>query len=271
MVEDYIECLFVKIKGKKQSYVAGVVYRPPNNNVVEFSNTMHYILEKLGRQQCYIMGDFNLDLLKHEKHPPTEQFLDMMYSNAYIPLINRPTRITKETSTLIDNIFTNNYDIKDSLYSGILQTDISDHYIVFHLSESDIINSQNNEYNLVRIANADRIAQYVQSIQNTDWTFLDTYQHCQCYFSKFLTKFKNIYDESFPLVRVKTQYRNRLPWLSKGMKESIKLKNKLYGISLKHPTFYNINKYKTYKNKLTSILKQEEKLYYQSQILANKK
>ena len=270
MIEDYIECLFVKIKGKKQSYVAGVVYRPPNSNVVEFSNTMHYILEKLGRQQCYIMGDFNLDLLKHEKHPPTEQFLDMMYSNAYIPLINRPTRITKETSTLIDNIFTNNYDIKDSLYSGILQTDISDHYIVFHLSESDIINSQKNEYNLVRIANADRIAQYVQSIQNTDWTFLDTYQHCQCYFSKFLTKFKNIYDESFPLVRVKTQYRNRLPWLSKGMKESIKLKNKLYGISLKHPTFYNINRYKTYKNKLTSILKQEEKLYYQSQILANK-
>ena len=133
MIEDYIECLFVKIKGKKQSYVAGVVYRPPNSNVVEFSNTMHYILEKLGRQQCYIMGDFNLDLLKHEKHPPTEQFLDMMYSNAYIPLINRPTRITKETSTLIDNIFTNNYDIKDSLYSGILQTDISDHYIVLIL------------------------------------------------------------------------------------------------------------------------------------------
>ena len=83
MVEDNIECLFVKIQGKIQSYVAGVVYRPPNSNVIEFSNTMHYILEKLGRQQCYIMGDFNLDLLKHEKHPPTEQFLDMMYANAF--------------------------------------------------------------------------------------------------------------------------------------------------------------------------------------------
>ena len=85
---------------------------------------MHYILEKLGRQQCYIMGDFNLDLLKHEKHPPTKQFLDMMNANAFIPLINRPTLITKKTSTLIDNIFMNNYDIKDSLYSGILQTDV---------------------------------------------------------------------------------------------------------------------------------------------------
>ena len=198
---------------------------------------MHYILEKLGRQQCYIMGDFNLDLLKHEKHPPTEQFLDMMYANAYIPLINRPTRITKETSTLINNIFTNIYDIKDSLYSCILQTDISAHYIVFQLSESDIINSQKNEYNLVRVANADRIAQYVQSIQNTDWTFLDTYQHCQYYFSKFLTKLKNIYDESFPLVRVKTQYRNRLPWLSKGMKESMKLKKQTVWHLSKTPNF----------------------------------
>ena len=135
---------FVKIKGKNQSYVAWVAFRPPKSNLVEFSNTMNYILEKLGRQSCYIMGDFNLDLLKHEKHPPTEQFLDMIYANAYIPLINRPTRITKETYTLIDNIFTNNYDIKYSLYFGILQTYMSDHYIVFHLTETDVINSQKN-------------------------------------------------------------------------------------------------------------------------------
>ena len=68
-----------------------------------------------------------------------------MYATAYIPLINCPTRITKETFTLIDTIFMNNYDFKDSLYSGTIQTDISDHSIVFHLSETDIINSQKNE------------------------------------------------------------------------------------------------------------------------------
>ena len=68
-----------------------------------------------------------------------------MYATAYIPLINRPARITKESCTLIDNIFMNNYDFKDSLYSGTIQTDISDHSIVFHLSENDIINSQKND------------------------------------------------------------------------------------------------------------------------------
>ena len=36
----------------------------------------------------------------------TEQFLDMVYANAYIPIINRPIRITKEISSLNNNIST---------------------------------------------------------------------------------------------------------------------------------------------------------------------
>ena len=66
------------------------------------------------------------------------------------------------------------------------------------------------------------------------------------------------------------RYRNRLPWLTEGLKKSINDKNKLYRISLKHPTCYNITKYKDYKNKLSSILKKREKMYYQSEIVANK-
>ena len=53
-------------------------------------------------RNCYIMGDYNLDLLKHEIHHPTENFLDIMYTNYLVPLINRPTRITRQSSTLID-------------------------------------------------------------------------------------------------------------------------------------------------------------------------
>ena len=161
----------------------------------------------------------------------------MMYANAYIPLINRSTRITKETSTLIDKIFSNNYDIKDSLYSGILQTDISDHYIVFHLSESDITNSQKNEYNLVRIANADRIAQYVQSIRNTDWTFLDAYQHCQCYFSKIPDKIKKYLRRVFSTYPSKIAVSESFTMAIKSMRESIKLKKQTVWHLSKTPNF----------------------------------
>ena len=41
-------------------------------------------------------------------------------------------------------------------------------------------------------------------------------------------------------------------------------------MSLIHPTTYNIHKYKHYKNKLTFVLKYEEKQFYQRQNIENK-
>ena len=150
------------------------------------------MLEKIACQPCYIMGNFNLDLLKHELHPPTEKFLDTMYANSLIPVINRPTRVTKDTCTLIDNIFTNDYDIIDNHFYGIIQANISDHYVLFHIR--NIINKtkQSDEYKVVRIINQSRTAQYIERIQDTDWSSLNTEKHCQAYLSKFLYMFKNI-------------------------------------------------------------------------------
>ena len=104
-----------------------------------------------------------------------------------------------------------------------------------------------------------------------DWSILDEYVTCESYFSHFLSIFKSVYDKSFPIIRVKKQYRNRLPWLTTGLKESIKRKNKLYQLSLRHPTVYNVTQYKRYRNMLTKLLQQQEKEYYQSQIVDNKK
>ena len=48
---------------------------------------------------------------------------------------------------------------------------------------------------------------------------LDKYQDCQNYFSRFQDLFKNIYNKSFPIKKVKKQYRTRIPWLSVELKK----------------------------------------------------
>ena len=98
---------------------------------------------------------------------------------------------------------------------------------------------------------------------------LDVYDTCESYFSSFMNIFKYIYNESFPVMKTKRKYRNRLPWLTAGLKKSIRRKNKLLRISLKHPTSYNNTYHREYKNMLQNLLKIEEKNYYQSLILAN--
>ena len=77
------------------------------------------------------MGDYNINLLNHDTHPLTGDFLNMIYTNGFIPLITRPTRSVDNTNTLIDNILTNNIDELKNAVQGIFVTDVSDHYPIF--------------------------------------------------------------------------------------------------------------------------------------------
>ena len=51
---------------------------------------------------CLFMGDFNIDLLKSNSHPQSENFIDTLGSFFFQPQILQPTRITSHSATLID-------------------------------------------------------------------------------------------------------------------------------------------------------------------------
>ena len=58
-----------------------------------------------------MMGDYDINIMNYETHSLTGEFVDVMSSNAFMPLITRPTRVTATSANLIDNIFTNNLKI----------------------------------------------------------------------------------------------------------------------------------------------------------------
>ena len=95
----------------KQDITVLVVYRIPGQDINNFVNNIIPILKILSnaKETCYICGDFNTDLLNYN-HTATQLFLDTFMSFSFRPLINMSTRITESTSTLIDNIFTNNFN-----------------------------------------------------------------------------------------------------------------------------------------------------------------
>ena len=59
---------------------------------------------ELQNKRCFLMGDFNIDLLNTEVNQHANDFLNNMLSSSFYPLISRPTRITCNSATLIDNI-----------------------------------------------------------------------------------------------------------------------------------------------------------------------
>jgi len=74
----------------------------------------------------YVLGDFNIDALRSDSN--SHQFLNLMKSHFLRPLINVPTRVTDNSCSLIDNIWTN--DLTNSL-SGVITLDVTDHFPIF--------------------------------------------------------------------------------------------------------------------------------------------
>jgi hypothetical protein len=131
------ESLFIEICNPKgKNIIVGVLYRPPDSNVNLFVQKFDDLLGKISSENktCYLAGYFNLDLISYQNDTITGKFLDNLYSNAFIPMVTCPTRITAHTATLIDNIFTSHYF--DSIH-GFLVTDISDHLTIFSICFMD--------------------------------------------------------------------------------------------------------------------------------------
>ena len=86
-----------------------------------------------GNTTCYLLGDYDINIVIYASHAQTTQRRDMISGNGFLPFITRPSRITATPATLIDNIFTN--DIRDISHyvQGLFINDLSDHFPVFHI------------------------------------------------------------------------------------------------------------------------------------------
>ena len=137
LFNDTIESLFIEVVSLHKRVIIAVIYRPPGTDIRDFNDSLTEVLDIIKRERkiCYIMGDFNIDLLKSNQHIPSSEFCELLFSHSFFPLISKPTRATFETATLIDNIFSNACNFQQHL-SGILCTDISDHFPVFAFNPS---------------------------------------------------------------------------------------------------------------------------------------
>ena len=124
------EHLSVKIDLRNnQKLLVSSIYRPPNSSENDFIDQCSKFvcdLKKRENKGIVIGLDHNLDLLKSTKHAPMDRFLSANLSLGLVPTITRPTRITRSTATLIDNIFISQTWL-ENFECGILVDDMSDH------------------------------------------------------------------------------------------------------------------------------------------------
>ena len=102
------ECITVDIALKNGGQcIVSSMNHPPNSNIPVFLasyNSLVCAIKKENPKRIIIGLDHNLDFLKSGKHYTTNDFIQNNLDFGLIPKITRPTRITKTSATLIDNI-----------------------------------------------------------------------------------------------------------------------------------------------------------------------
>ena len=153
---DIWEGIFVKIcnsSNEKNIEIANV-YRPPNNNndnINLFIEEISPFLEKMSKSKSvsYILGDFNINLLKIKERQVFNEFLENIMAYGFYPTVTLPTRLSESSATLIDNIFSNSHESNSSV-SGIMINNMSDHLPCFHCFELGIQSSQPTKFTYKR-------------------------------------------------------------------------------------------------------------------------
>ena len=208
------------------------------------------------------MGDFNIDLAKIDTRIESENFLNTLVSYYFQPFILQPTRITDHSATLIDNIFLNS--IEHSIISGNIVYDLTDHlpnFIIINklLDTTDDVNCFRRDYSKFNEEN------FIHDMSQINWQHV-LYPNSgpSDMFNRFYSKLLEKVDEYVPLKKVSKNELKFLskPWITSGIKKSIKTKNKIYHKYLKTKSTYYLCKFKIYRNKINHLLKISKKTYY---------
>ena len=259
------ELLTVEIINENtKNLIVTCCYRPPSGNQNTINSQLTKVLQSSTSENknYIILGDFNINCFNYHEDTSVKNFYDNLYQYGVIPLINKPTRVTTKSATLIDNIFTN-FIFDMSLKKGIIKSDISDHFPIFVSVNISKIKNNHKGKTVVkkRTFNQRDIQSFKDDLLNINWSILDSNETDNNY-DYFLKMFSDLYDKNFPIKEYTVKIKDlNTPWISKGIKKSSKLKQRLYIKFLKNRTDYNETRYK---NLFEKIKKHAKNNYYSS-------
>ena len=232
----------------KRDIICGVIYRQ-HNCPEKFLNYLDETLERLSTsgKPIYIMTDANINLLRYETCKYAQNFLHTLQSLCFTPTIDKPTRVYNTSATLIDNIFVNNYDMH--ILSGNIVSDISDHF-----SQFCVCRSLGRKIKPRKIVSRDTSKfseeKFVNDLSQLHWESIlsESSNDVNKSFSTFYNKLNRIVNKHAPINTISKRKAKQLnkPWITRGLRISIKKKNELFFSC-------NKSKYKIYRNKILTL------------------
>ena len=256
-----IESLCVKIYVNGDFVTLCLIYRRPGTRLDEFFNHYSELMQSLQNSKCLIFGDFNFDLMKYETCHNVESFVNLNFEHYFFPLINRPTRVSSHSATVIDHIWCNfveNFQFDNK----IILTDFSDHFALYTSILEDFgLDAPPGQFSYRDWTNLEDEG-FHRAIATKLSDFHNEVNSCtiDSALDKLVRIISSTLDEYCP-VRVVSPRKKGSPWITTEVKQLIKEKNRLFSKYCRRPITFG-DEYRRCRNRLNNMIKSSKKLYY---------
>ena len=114
--------------GEKKSFVVGVIYRHPKQHYSRFRDALCKTLDVLNKNKTdyIIVRDANIDFLKYNIANNVTNYANYLNSVGCNVFVDKPTRVTNNTSSCIDHVYSNLH--AENIDNYIVLSDASDHF-----------------------------------------------------------------------------------------------------------------------------------------------
>ncbi len=274
----HYETVFIEVNKRvfstTRNIIIGAIYRPPSGCMRSFNIELESLLTTIQNEKkyAYIQGDLNINTMyeNFDNRPMALKFSNLFKSFYYQKLIiDKPTRVTTTTASLIDNIYTNMPDLYNRNKSGLLLTRITDHYPTFTIRTNTEFQSKPKYRKRINFSEKNK-SNFMKILKKHQWEDLYQIDNAHIAFTNFYSNIKSYFDHCFPMENIKITYKNRHPWISLDIKKEIKIREELLSDSRDDRNDNNkASKYKQIKNKIITIRRSAEKKYYKEQFELN--
>lgn len=264
-----LENLCIEInKPRSTPFLVNTWYRPPGSPVSIFSS-LETLIGKLDslNVEYFLLGDVNCDQIAVIPDNDTRLMNNISDIYGLTQLIKEATRITENTTTLLDVIYTNHPD--RIVCSGVSHVGISDHSLVYAYRKLSI-NPPNKghskiTYRKFKNFNSDT---FRADIATQDWSSLDSYNDPNVMWDKWKEVFLYYVEKHAPLHTKRVRV-SKSPWINSDLKKLMHQRDvlKIKAIRSKDANDWKI--FKKYRNFVNSQIKITKQIYYDNAFREN--
>ena len=248
------------------------IYKPPPISEALFIEDLKVFFEaELTNNIEICTGDININIIDGENNTVND-YLSLMAQHGFLSYINSPTRITKNSATCLDHIFVRQ---KLRAQSLVMKSFKLDNNITDHLPVMLLIRVQKNQ-KIKYIKPEQEFYSFIdynlfkEKIVTHSWDAVLNCDNPEESTNKFINAFLKIKNESTITRKAKTKHKKIKEWITDGLINSIKHRDKLKKTLLKNFSFALELEYKNYRNRLNKLIKTQKYKFYKEQIEQHK-